>query len=426
MNSTRSFLKLKPDSESFYSTSIKTKNKYYPYIYSNDFNFFNKNTIRMKKIKKNMEKKIKHIIDSDYEALYANNNYHSLNNTHNTLGHANHFKNNNNRYLPLSISPVGMRKIDKKLKKIENSFNIDRANNDQLTKQNSPFFALGDLFDCVNNLNVFNEIKERPHYEIKTDKHIADNNKNNDNIFITDKINNQNNILRSIEANSRQMNKPDLNTIISSKINTINKLNKDKDNFHSIHRENAAHTLVTNTNTRRVLHTTTANSNYLYTSNRSNSNNVKATIYQEQNSYGRRTSKMPKENGHSPLENPFDIEKEYLGYRHQVKYPKLFYNHVGPFELKLNDKLGSISHSYGKIETKVKFTENPILKKYWKGIPSNNYELYKNLKILESKDTHKYKFKLKPLVLDNKIKNFDKLGNKVFNKKYLTDRKINL
>ena len=127
------------------------------------------------------------------------------------------------------------------------------------------------------------------------------------------------------------------------------------------------------------------------------------------------------------LNYPYDIEsknlpsyvgndsrdKSYFDYRKKASNTNQIYNNIGSFGNKFNRELARISRSYGKEESKARFVQNPVLKKYHDQIPY--YNLYKDLKFVENKYLEKgrYKFKLLPLI-NTKLRNFDRLGNKVY------------
>lgn len=107
-----------------------------------------------------------------------------------------------------------------------------------------------------------------------------------------------------------------------------------------------------------------------------------------------------------------NMEKEYFEYRKKLKYPNLIYNNIGSFNEKFNKDLGTISHTYGKIKSRGRFTQNPLLKKYMDMIPV--YEIYKDIKYIENRYTDKkFKYKMLPLI-NQKLRNLDKLADKFY------------
>ena len=92
---------------------------------------------------------------------------------------------------------------------------------------------------------------------------------------------------------------------------------------------------------------------------------------------------------------------------------------------KFNVELARISKSYGKEESKGRFVENPLLGEYRNVIPY--YDLYKDMKFIENRysDNKRFKFRLLPLV-NAKLRNFDRLGNKVYQSAINTKHKVKL
>lgn len=106
------------------------------------------------------------------------------------------------------------------------------------------------------------------------------------------------------------------------------------------------------------------------------------------------------------------FEKQYFNYRKGIKYPDLIYNKISSFGEQFNKELRSISHSYGTVRSRTRFSENPLLNKYMEMIPI--YDIYKDIKYIENRYVDsKYKFKLLPL-LNSKLRNLDKLAERVY------------
>ena len=110
-----------------------------------------------------------------------------------------------------------------------------------------------------------------------------------------------------------------------------------------------------------------------------------------------------------------DDSKEimYFHYRNKISNPSKIYNDIGSFNEKFNVELARISRTYGKEESKGRFVENPLLKSYRDSIPL--YDLYKDIKFIENRytDNKRFKFKLLPLV-NAKLRNFDRLGERIY------------
>ena len=110
-----------------------------------------------------------------------------------------------------------------------------------------------------------------------------------------------------------------------------------------------------------------------------------------------------------------DDSKEimYFHYRNKISNPSKIYNDIGSFNEKFNVELARISRTYGKEESKGRFVENPLLKSYRDSIPL--YDLYNDIKFIENRytDNKRFKFKLLPLV-NAKLRNFDRLGERIY------------
>ena len=106
-------------------------------------------------------------------------------------------------------------------------------------------------------------------------------------------------------------------------------------------------------------------------------------------------------------------EIQYFHYRNKISNPSKIYNDIGSFNEKFNAELARISRTYGKEESKGRFVENPLLKSYRDSIPL--YDLYKDIKFIENRytDNKRFKFKLLPLV-NAKLRNFDRLGERIY------------
>ena len=116
--------------------------------------------------------------------------------------------------------------------------------------------------------------------------------------------------------------------------------------------------------------------------------------------------------------------KKYYNYRKKISFPEQEYNKISNFDEKFNKDLGKISNNYNKYNSRTRFTENPLLKKYMKVIPI--YDIYRDLKEIENRYIGtKYKFKLLPLY-NKRITNLDKLADKFYKTQYSKDGLINL
>ena len=106
-------------------------------------------------------------------------------------------------------------------------------------------------------------------------------------------------------------------------------------------------------------------------------------------------------------------DEEYFNYKKKVKNPNLVYNRITNFEEALNKDLELINKTYGKTQSRTRFSKNPLLKKYMEMIPL--YDIYKDLKVIENRYVgSKYKYKLLPLY-NKRLSNLDKLAEKFYN-----------
>ena len=105
-------------------------------------------------------------------------------------------------------------------------------------------------------------------------------------------------------------------------------------------------------------------------------------------------------------------DEEYFNYKKKVKNPTLVYNRISNFEEALNKDLEMINKTYGKTQSRTRFSKNPLLKKYMEMIPL--YDIYKDLKVIENRYVgSKYKYKLLPLY-NKRLSNLDKLADRFY------------
>lgn len=111
-------------------------------------------------------------------------------------------------------------------------------------------------------------------------------------------------------------------------------------------------------------------------------------------------------------EGKYGEDEEYFNYKKKVKNPDLVYNKITNFEEILNKDLELINKTYGKTQSRTRFSKNPLLKKYMEMIPL--YDIYKDLKVIENRYVgSKYKYKLLPLY-NKRLSNLDKLADKFY------------
>jgi len=116
--------------------------------------------------------------------------------------------------------------------------------------------------------------------------------------------------------------------------------------------------------------------------------------------------------------------KQYYNYRKKISFPEQEYNKISQFDEKFNKDLGTINNNYNKYNSRTRFTENPLLKKYMEVIPI--YDIYRDLKEIENRYIGtKYKFKLLPLY-NKRITNLDKLADKFYKTQYSKEGLIKL
>ena len=110
-------------------------------------------------------------------------------------------------------------------------------------------------------------------------------------------------------------------------------------------------------------------------------------------------------------------EKRMFNYKSKVTNPRYNYTNIGSFNDKFNKDLSEISNYYGKEQAKGRFVRNPLISMFSKYIP--NYEQYKDLKFIENRYTsgNRYMFRLKSLI-NNKKNNFDRLADNIYKKEH--------
>ena len=110
-------------------------------------------------------------------------------------------------------------------------------------------------------------------------------------------------------------------------------------------------------------------------------------------------------------------EKRMFNYKSKITNPRYNYTNIGSFNDKFNKDLSEISNYYGKEQAKGRFVRNPLISMFSKYIP--NYEQYKDLKFIENRYTsgNRYMFRLKSLI-NNKKNNFDRLADNIYKKEH--------
>jgi len=110
-------------------------------------------------------------------------------------------------------------------------------------------------------------------------------------------------------------------------------------------------------------------------------------------------------------------ERRMFNYKTKITNPRYNYTNIGSFNDKFNKDLSKISNYYGKEQAKGRFVRNPLISMFSKYIP--NYEQYKDLKFIENRYTsgNKYMFRLKSLI-NNRKNNFDRLADNIYKKEH--------
>ena len=217
---------------SFENKSAKTENKRKLLInnYLNDFNYFNKNNIKMNKIRKenlnNLLKDKKEKKLSLPKMLYSNlflgssSPNISKENFHTNLNSFNKINNINDDNIPFNNTKYDKQYIEEtiKLESQEEKINTSHVN--------KPMIIFDDIFKCIDNLELTDRDK-------KIEKEIEKQNNKNDNndnkiINNNEKENNINNLIlnKGISRNNFSLSKNKLNTIYNN--NTNNKTDNIK------------------------------------------------------------------------------------------------------------------------------------------------------------------------------------------------------
>ena len=386
--------------------------------YLNECNYFNKSTIKLALYKQKYlnnlkEKKNKDKQKQKLPKLIYSNPVFSLNNALNPINDYDIKKeifnkpvpyNNNNRY---------------KADFIEDLLNNPNApiNKEKMVKShaNKKFDLFDDIFNTVDNLQLNNS---------------EGNNKNNEeNDFLPDYYlksltqDNSKEIINNNNENETEEKKKSLSVIDENEEknkNTNNNNNEINDNVMITiqNKENKDSMSNTFTSPEAQINTVLSNSDLIkkiLSENRNYKNSLQFNDYGKYK-YTQKGLNYPYETESKNLPSYVgndSRDKSYFDYRKKASNTNQIYNNIGSFGNKFNKELARISRSYGKEESKARFVQNPVLKKYHDQIPY--YNLYKDLKFVENKYLEKgrYKFKLLPLI-NTKLRNFDRLGNKVY------------
>ena len=385
--------------------------------YLNECNYFNKSTIKLALYKQKYlnnlkEKKNKDKQKQKLPKLIYSNPVFSLNNALNPINDYDIKKeifnkpvpyNNNNRY---------------KADFIEDLLNNPNApiNKEKMVKShaNKKFDLFDDIFNTVDNLQLNNsegnnknneENDFLPDYYLKSltqdnSKEIINNNNENE---TEEKKKSLSVIDENEEKNKNNNNNNEINDNVM--ITIQNKDNKDSMSNTFSSPEAQINTVLSNSDLiKKIL---SENRNYKNSLQFNDYGKYKYTQKGLNYPYETESKNLPSYVGNDSR------DKSYFDYRKKASNTNQIYNNIGSFGNKFNKELARISRSYGKEESKARFVQNPVLKKYHDQIPY--YNLYKDLKFVENKYLEKgrYKFKLLPLI-NTKLRNFDRLGNKVY------------
>ena len=355
--------------------------------YLNDFNYYNKNNIKMSKIRKeNMDEqiKIKHKKETELrlpKMLYSNLFLGSpLPNVSLDNKEIRTKSLNNIRYDTIDNPvPFNNEKYDKNY--IKKTINLEsqeeKLNNSHVGK---PMMLFDDILNCVDNLELSNRDDE-----------------------LTRKDNNS---LSEVKKNTIEQGINTSDNLIDDKIYSRNKssLQNEGGLFNNHVKMSLATNLTDDSIVQKVLE---------------ERRNYKQILHF--NDYGkykfsRRGLNYPEtipENNLPNYTGDDSQELAYYDYRKKVSNPKKIYNSIGSFNTKFNNELTRISRSYGKEESKLRFINNPLINRYQNTIPY--YDIYKDIKFVENRylDKGRYKYKMLPLI-NAKMRNFDRLGQKIY------------
>ena len=367
--------------------------------YLNDFNYFNKNNIKMSKIRKeNLSNLIKdkkgkklNLPKMLYSNLFIGLNIPNISkeNSHTNINSLNKVNNINDDNIPFNNI-----KYDKEY--IEETIKLDSQEEKLNTSHvNKPIIIFDDIFKCIDNLELTDrDKKEEKEIDNQNNKTNNNENKNNDN---SEKDNN--------------INKQILNIGIPK-----NNFSFSKNKLRTIYNNNA----INNDNIKMKMSLTT---------NLSDDSIIQKVLEQRRNykqilqfndygkyKFSRKGLNYPESIPENKLPNykgNDNKEKIYFNYRKKVSNPDKIYNSIESFDSKFNYELSRISRTYGKEESKGRFIKNPLIHRYQNTIPF--YDIYKDIKFVENRylDKGRYKYKLLPLI-NAKMRNFDRLGEKIY------------
>lgn len=349
-----------------------SKHRFYPYVYQNNNNHFNKNNIKMRKVKKSLELNIKSLVDNK-KYKFDQKSTKNINNLQLSLKHS-PLRSINSKFTYISTLP-NINSINS-----HNSHNFPyiktEINNTESTEENkSPRGReiFQDIISCIDNLDLNKSIEEEINKSMVK-------NQTKDDIFLT-------------EIDKNKENFTDYSRNYSKRIESLQNV--------YLHDKIQMSTQVTSPRyreTHSLLNYTKKELKQFY------------SVKQKMLNYNFKNDKFT-----NFSDTPDDIERRYMEYLHKIEDPKNFINKISSFKMKLNTELARISRGYGKEKSQIKFAENPLLSNFYSVIPK--YDKYKNIKIIEDRKSHGYKFKLAPLKGANKFTRLDNFGYQMYYKK---------
>ena len=437
-------------------------------FYLNDFNYYNKNNLKMNKLRQEKIKELKKTLDNDKRThtmpkiLYFNKFFH----TKPKFTQKNNLRiihNSNTNY----IYPT--QKTSPKTNNSDEYKKIELAIKNKIIEQNSKrhikktIKAFDDLLQCVDGFKIknkpkrlnlllsdnsdknkensedeedtnienynFDEFKQR-YKEEKIHKNNV-NNKSEDEINKDELINSKDIQLNEILLNNDDNNKE--NIYITEQIHNKNENDKSNSEIDNSNKQIKKDFIKRNKQMKsRNQNQLTINNmiiisdDSLVTQINNLRKNFKRELYFNKNNYGKfkftepglnyphsfdRIKKFPDYKGNDKE------EKIMFNYKTKITNPRYNYTNIGSFNNKFNKDLSKVSNFYGKEQSKGRFVRNPLISMFSKYIP--NYEQYKDLKFIENRytDGNKYMFRLKSLI-NNRKNNFDRLATNIYNKEH--------
>lgn len=356
--------------------------------YLNNYNFFNKSTIKLQKFRKKKYQEIK----LNTERLKKENALPKL------LIPSKFTRSSSNKEFINNHKDFGLKKIDNKSER-----NISKIKNKTLENI--------DLYNTKKIIN-FDEIKNFIE-NIKIDDELEK--EQNDNDLEENKSEDKKDINKSTQISQKSDEKKE-NSEVNNKTSFENRNNfyitSTKENIENSQKvlneeEEEVEKVISINSPRYILNTERNYKNLLSFNNYGKYKFTEPGVFYPNNLSD---NYLPEYRGEDKS------GKELYNYHRDISNPNKIYLHIGSFNNKLNNDLGIISSNYGSQLSKGRFVYNPLLTKFLKKSP--NYEQYKNVKTVENKylNKNRYKFKLMPLI-PKKKSNFDVLAKKIFQMK---------